>query len=108
MPRYFVDTADGEFAFVDSEGFEAPDHQAARRFALAALPDMANDSIPNGDRQRFVVRVRNDKGELVYSATLTLTGEWAHDATDPVSDDFKDCDPPSSPAPPDRGGDTTR
>jgi len=108
MPRYFVDSADGQSAYVDRDGFDASDNGAARKAALAALPDMARDSIPDGDNQRYVVRVRNGWGDVIYSATLTLVGSWTDGATDPVADDFKDSDRGDGHAPPGQGEDRAR
>ena len=57
-------------------GFDLVDDAAARQAGLDALPDMARDQIRAGDRRVFVVGIRDDKGELIYRATLTLKGEW--------------------------------
>ena len=56
MPRYFIDTDDGRLRVQDDEGWEAPDAEAARDMALAALPEMAGDALPDGDRREFAVR----------------------------------------------------
>ncbi|WP_436096846.1 DUF6894 family protein [Bosea sp. LjRoot237] len=108
MPRYFVDSTDGQSAYVDRDGFDASDNQAARKAALAGLPDMARDSIPDGDNQRYAVRVRNSWGDVIYSATLTLVGSWTDGATDPVAGDFKGSGRRGAHAPPDRGEDKAR
>jgi len=76
MPRYFIDTDDGRFQHRDEVGFELPDPTTARKAALDALPDMARGSIPNGDDTRLVVTVRDETGETVYTATLSLDGRW--------------------------------
>lgn len=89
MARYFVDTSDGESPIVDDEGIELPDDRAARIAALAALPEMAKDHIPNGDRRRFVVRVRRADGAAVYSATLTFAGGWCESGKDPLEAEFE-------------------
>jgi hypothetical protein len=76
MPRYFIDSFDGDTCFIDSEGMDFADDAAARYHALDALPDMARDEVPDGDRRRFVVSVRDQAGEVIYSASLTLEGGW--------------------------------
>jgi hypothetical protein len=76
MPRYFFDTDDGDFRWKDGEGEELCDDEAARSAALDALPDMARDKLPDGDRRTFSVRVRDVAGTVIYSATLDLVGEW--------------------------------
>ncbi|CAA2154416.1 hypothetical protein MBRA_00089 [Methylobacterium brachiatum] len=76
MPHFFFDTDDGDFRFQDEEGFELPSVDAARIEALDALPDMARNKIPDRDRHTFAVRVRNEGGAVVYSASLDLMGAW--------------------------------
>ncbi len=44
--------------------------------ALSALPDMARDKMPDCDRRTFKAIVRDDNGQEIYTATLTLVGEW--------------------------------
>lgn len=76
MPRFFIDTDDGDYRLQDDEGFEFPDQGAARKAAVDALPDMARQKLPDGDRRVFAARVRNENGIIIYVATLTLAGEW--------------------------------
>ncbi len=76
MPRYFIDTDDDDSLVRDDEGQEFVDAHAARTAALAALPDMARDHIPDGDRRTFRVAVRTEDGTPIYSATMTLVGLW--------------------------------
>lgn len=76
MPRYFIDTSDGQRPLIDNVGQEFPDAQAARRAALDALPDMARDELPNGDHRTFAVSVRDTSGKAIYSAKLMLEGHW--------------------------------
>ncbi|WP_131856020.1 hypothetical protein [Bosea sp. BK604] len=88
MARFFIDSSDGETPFLDEEGLDLPDPEAARRAALAGLPDMAADRIPNGDRREFVVRVRDHDGRSLYCATMVLTGGWCTDGQDPAEHVF--------------------
>ncbi|WP_430910166.1 DUF6894 family protein [Methylobacterium sp. sgz302541] len=76
MPHYFIDTDDDEQLVVDDVGHELHDAAAARRLALASLPDMASDRIPNGDRRTLSASVRDERGVVLYRATLSLVGEW--------------------------------
>lgn len=108
MPRYFVDSSDGLTAYVDRDGFIARDKLAARKTALAGLPDMARDAVPDKDSQRFVIRLRDSKGEVIYSATLTLAGAWTNGSTDPVAADFKGSDRAGSHERLDQDGDKAR
>lgn len=76
MPRYFIDTNDDDTFVEDDEGQDLPDAEAARKEALTALPDMARDKMSDGDRRTFCASVRDETGETIYKATLTLNGEW--------------------------------
>lgn len=76
MPRYFIDTPDGQRPLIDNSGQEFPGAEAARRAALDALPDMARDELPNGDRRTFAVSVRDASCRAIYSAKLMLEGHW--------------------------------
>lgn len=76
MPRYFIDSSDGNFSHIDSEGVELAGDAAARYLALDALPDMVREVLPDGDRREFAVSVRDAFGKVIYSASLTLAGGW--------------------------------
>lgn len=76
MPRYYIDSSDGSFSHIDSEGVELTGDEAARYLALDALPDMVREVLPDGDQREFEVCVRNEGGRVIYSASLTLTGAW--------------------------------
>lgn len=76
MPRYFIDTNDDDVFVEDDEGQDFPNVEAAREVAQAALPDMARDKMPDGERRTFSACVRDEAGTVIYKATLTLTGEW--------------------------------
>ena len=75
MPLFHIDTHDGG-SVLDPEGQDLPSAAAARLAGLSALPDMARDQMPDGDRRDFIVDVRNDEGRLIYTATLSLVGRW--------------------------------
>jgi hypothetical protein len=84
MPRYFIDSSDGNFSHIDSEGVELAGDAAARYLALDALPDMVREVLPDGDRREFAVCVRDEVGKVIYSASLTLAGAWREGGrTDP-------------------------
>jgi hypothetical protein len=77
MPLYFIDTDDGDMAIIDDEGMDLPSDYAARIAALQALPDMAREKIPDGDKRTFSARVRREDQTLVYSVVLKLDGSMA-------------------------------
>jgi hypothetical protein len=81
VPRFFFDTYDGEFFAPDHEGQELADIQAAKLVAQDALPDMASDKLPDGSDQRvFIVRVRDEAGQVVVQVSLTLIAEYPSQA----------------------------
>ena len=77
MPRYFIDTDDGDLFVRDHEGIVLDSELIARDYAQDALPDMARDRLPSpSNRHTFAVGVRDETGAVFYRATLTLKGEW--------------------------------
>ena len=76
MQRFFIDTDDGRLHVHDDEGLSLPDAEAARTAAMDILPDMARSAMPDGDRRTFIASVRNESGTVLYTATLSLVGEW--------------------------------
>ena len=77
MPLYYIDTDDNDHVYIDKTGCFLIDAEAARQAALKAFPDMTKDVLPDGDCRTFVVGVRDQDGDQVYRATLTLKGEWS-------------------------------
>ena len=71
--RFFFDTLNGETTILDSDGRELDSIEAARAEAVKALRDMARDSLPDSDQGTVVVRVRDETGETVLMAALTLS-----------------------------------
>ncbi len=76
MPRYYFPTNDGDHRHLDDIGQNLSGPAAARLMALDALPDMARDTMPDGDHRVLSVEVRDEEEDLIYHATLTLRGEW--------------------------------
>jgi hypothetical protein len=72
MPHYFFDTSDGDRFVRDEQGLQLKDLSEARRHAIAALPDMARDSLHDVDRRDFVVGVRNGDGTYLLKAALSF------------------------------------
>lgn len=89
MPLYFVDTSDGEQTLIDDEGFTASNRDEARGAALAALPGMARDVMPDGDHRQFVVRIRNQDDVVIYVAIMSLAGGWCAPGQDPAEKFFE-------------------
>ena len=82
MPRYFFETDDGDLfhdadsILGDNTGILLINDEAARAEALRALPDMAKEQDVGVENRTLTSAVRNEAGELIYSATLTVAGEW--------------------------------
>lgn len=76
MPRYYFDTHDGDTGVIDEGGLQLADRAAARMAAIGALPDIARDVLPDGDRRDMAVRVRDESGRVILHATLSLAVDW--------------------------------
>ncbi len=76
MPRYYFAEYDGNAVVQDDTGLELDGIETARDEARKALPDIARDVVPrDGDRRTMVVKVRDESGKVVVTATLTLVVE---------------------------------
>ena len=76
MAKYFFETETENLFVPDDEGSELSDDAAARAAAIVALPDIAKDMTPEGDRRVLTIRVLNEDRELIYKSTLTFDGGW--------------------------------
>ncbi len=76
MPRYFFDTYDGDLFLPDDQGIELENLAAVKAEASRGLADMAGDELPDGDQRSFVVKVRDEAGEVVLQAALSLVIEY--------------------------------
>lgn len=76
MPKYFIDTDDGDLHIKDEEGLEFFDLEAARDAAQQVLPDMARQKMPDGEQRDFRAVLRDEHGLVLYIVTLSLKGEW--------------------------------
>ena len=74
MPHYFFDYQDGDTFLTDEEGSELADDEMARKAATVLLPQVARDSLRDGEHRVFVATVRKS-GRLIYRGTLTFHGE---------------------------------
>jgi hypothetical protein len=80
MPRFYFDTYDDDRAVPDGQGIVLSDLEEAKEEAIKALPDMARDGLPDGDYREFVVDVRDEAGQRVLRARLSLVVESLPDA----------------------------
>jgi len=74
--RYFFDIDDDRRLIRDRDGHEFQTRQEVRNAAIVALPDIARDELPDGDRRVFTVKVRDGTGKFVFEATLSLIATW--------------------------------
>lgn len=79
MPRFFFDVREGVRFVPDEDGLEFPDINAAERSAAEAAAEIARDLLPKAVARSVTVEVRNDHGQRVVTATVTL----AVDRVDP-------------------------
>jgi hypothetical protein len=74
VPRYYFDIYDGIFR-LDEDGVECVDFDEVRREAKRTLPEIARDFLPeDGDHHAITCRVRDERNETVYTATLIFHG----------------------------------
>ncbi|WP_311275227.1 DUF6894 family protein [Methylobacterium sp. WCS2018Hpa-22] len=76
MSRLYFDFDDGRSRFKDDEGMDFPNAEAGRTEALKTLAEIAKDAIPRSDHQAISAVMRDDSGATVYSAEVTVSGEW--------------------------------
>jgi hypothetical protein len=76
VPKYFFDIVDGGTYSRDDEGSELPDVEAAREEALGCLPELARSKLSSGDRRDVIVDVRDETGQVIFTATLSLVARW--------------------------------
>ena len=77
LARYFFDTYDGERLVPDPDGIELQGPEQVKAEAQRALPDLARDALPDGNQKTFMVSVRDEAGQVVLRAALTMIIELA-------------------------------
>jgi hypothetical protein len=76
VPRFFFDTYDGDLFIPDDTGLDLEALKAVKDEAQRALREMAWDELPDSDQRCFIVSVRNDAGQNVLRAALSLVVEY--------------------------------
>ena len=79
MALFYFDVREGVRFVPDEEGLEFPDVAAAEREAAESAACIGRDLLPRGDARAVTVEVRNEHGQRVATATVTL----ALDRVDP-------------------------
>lgn len=76
MPRFYFDVVDGTNIEQAQEPIECASLADVRYRAIDALPDLARDELPDGDRLHLAVRVRDEAGNFVFEAGLDFYSKW--------------------------------
>ena len=76
MARFYFDIDDGERLLRDERGAEADSLSEVREAAIAVLPDMAKDVLPDGDHRFFSVNVRDENDQVIFRASLAFNAHW--------------------------------
>ena len=82
MPRYFIDTQDGEQCIRDEDGVDLPGLREACDEAVHILPSIAHDLLSGGDPPfragplDFVATVKDEHGQPLFRATFSLDAQW--------------------------------
>ncbi|TIT77669.1 MAG: hypothetical protein E5W56_13395 [Mesorhizobium sp.] len=66
MERFYFDLHNTDHTQLDREGAEA----------LRILHDVAGDEMTVGDQLKITVRIRNEKSEQIFEASLTVDSAW--------------------------------
>jgi hypothetical protein len=72
VPRYFFNIRDGATLITDDEGMEFTDLAEVRDEAVATLPQIAKDELPDGDEHLFAVYVLDEQERPVVTVTSGL------------------------------------
>ena len=83
MPIYYFDLFDGDKLVRDDFGIELDSLDEAREQAIALLPELARDELPEAESHEFVATVRCREGRVRYQATLSLRGGWVEPPAQP-------------------------
>ncbi|MDX8468871.1 hypothetical protein RFM26_24490 [Mesorhizobium sp. VK23B] len=79
MERFYFDLYNTEQTQLDAEGQLLSNPERAGMEALRILHDVAWDEMQGGECLTTTVKVRNEKSEQVFEASLTLNAVWAED-----------------------------
>lgn len=78
MARFYFDVNDGRTRSVDSDGVTFGSLDEARKAAIRELSLIIRDDLPDGERESYVVSVRDETGTPVYVAMAAVLGETLH------------------------------
>jgi hypothetical protein len=78
MPRFFFDVREGVRFTPDDDGLEFPNIDAAEHEAAECAAAIGRDLLPKGTARCVCVEVRNEHGQRVITATVTLAVDRVH------------------------------
>ena len=76
MPRFFINTDDGDHHRHDQQGQDFRDRSSVRIAALKALPHLEDYAMREFGDRTMTVTVWDETGARVYSAALSLRERW--------------------------------
>ncbi len=76
MPLYFFDSGEGGCLLPSDTGVDLSGPQEARDEAVRLLPSIAHDMGAGYHGQDIVSMVRDEQGQVIFKAVLSLRAEW--------------------------------
>ena len=73
MPRFYIDTDDGNLPVIDQDGAEYRDLASAEDEAMRTLPEMVQSRHPARNWREISAAVRDEAGVVRFRASLALT-----------------------------------
>lgn len=75
MATYCFDVDDGD-GTRDEFGLRCNSREAIKEAAIQALPGLAAENLPDGNPYHCKVAVRDETGQTVFDAVLTVESRW--------------------------------
>lgn len=78
MALYYFDVDDNGTVYPDDEGTDCDIFDQVKEEAIRALVEMIQERLPDGDRHRMMIKVRDDGGGVVLQVSLNFEVEAEH------------------------------
>lgn len=75
MERYFFDVEDGHLT-MDDDGRDLDGADAVAAAAMSTLLEIARFEVVNNNERELSVTVRNEAGDPIYRASVTVKAGW--------------------------------
>ena len=89
MPHFFFDVREGVRFIADDDGLEFPGIDAAEHEAAECAAAIGRDLLPKGVARSVTVEVRNQQGQRVATATVTLAVDRVNPEPIPPGDNAR-------------------